>query len=119
MKAPGNEAQAKAIADANAALNNVDLPNYSELLAQICQQNEKLEKLVIQVEVKTVYGVDKIYPANQAAEILAKIAGTKTLNNTDCALAAALGFTVEEVVSDKLRGVYFPALQKAAGVVKL
>ena len=47
-----------------------------------------------QVTVKNVYGVDKIYPANDVAEIFAKIAGTKTLSNTDLLDMERLGFGI-------------------------
>lgn len=52
---------------------------------------------VIQVEVRTVYGVDKIYPVNEAAQILASIAGTKTLSAQTIEYANALGLEVVEV----------------------
>lgn len=51
---------------------------------------------VVQVEVKSVYGVNKIYPANEAAKILARIAGTKTLSTADLKNANALGLEVVE-----------------------
>lgn len=35
------------------------------------------------VEVKSVYGQDKIYPINNAAQALARIAGKKTLSLDD------------------------------------
>ena len=51
----------------------------------------------IQVEVKTVYGKDKIYPVNEAAQILASIAGTKTLSPQTIEYANAIGLKVVEV----------------------
>ena len=33
----------------------------------------------LEVTIKTVYGLPKVYPANKAAQALADIAGTKTL----------------------------------------
>ena len=33
----------------------------------------------LEVTIKTVYGLPKVYPANEAAQALADIAGTKTL----------------------------------------
>lgn len=60
---------------------------------------------IIEVEVKSVYGTDKIYPANTAAEILCKIAGTKTLSKFDLSLAAELGLIVKEINTAKLAGV--------------
>lgn len=65
----------------------------------------------IQVEVKTVYGVDKIYPVNEAAQILASIAGTKTLSAKTIEYANALGLEVAEVKRN------YGAISKLLGVV--
>lgn len=48
----------------------------------------------ITVIVRTVYGVDKIYPACPAAQAFADIAGTKTLSVRDIANIKKLGFAV-------------------------
>lgn len=56
----------------------------------------------LQVEVRKVYGVDMIYPANEAARILAALVGNKTLNNKQLELARALGHTIEEITPAKL-----------------
>lgn len=60
------------------------------------------EFFVCQVEVRNVYGNAMIYPANQAAELFAKLAGKKTLDRDDLKNIKALGFVVEEVASKKL-----------------
>jgi hypothetical protein len=52
---------------------------------------------VIQVQVKTVYGVDKIYPICEDAKTFASIAGTKTLSCRDVENIKNLGFRVELV----------------------
>jgi len=52
---------------------------------------------IIQVEVKNVYGKTMIYPVNEAAQILASIAGTKTLSVQNIEYACALGLEVSEV----------------------
>lgn len=44
-----------------------------------------------------VYGLVKCYPANAQAEVLAKIAGTKTLTPQALAGARALGLQVMEM----------------------
>ena len=49
----------------------------------------------VQVRVKSVYGEDKVYPANMAAITFAEIAGTKTLTAHTMQRIRALGFTVE------------------------
>jgi hypothetical protein len=54
----------------------------------------------VQIEVKKVYGVDKIYPINDAAKALARIAGTKTLSVSDLQNASTLGLEVVEVYSN-------------------
>lgn len=96
---PTNEAQVKAINDADACLNNVDLPNYSDLMKQVMAQNEALAKSVVLVEVKNVYGNETIYPANNAGRIFAAIAGKKTLNTSDMIRIRELGFTVEQAMN--------------------
>jgi hypothetical protein len=52
---------------------------------------------VIEIEVRTVYGNTTIYPVNKAANLLAEIAGTKTLTNKTLALAERMGFAIKEV----------------------
>jgi hypothetical protein len=46
----------------------------------------------IQVEVKSIYGQEKIYPLCLAGETFAEIAGTKTLTTETIALAKRLGY---------------------------
>jgi len=59
-------------------------------------------EMVAEVEVRSVYGNEMIYPANFAAERFAAIAGKKTLSRADLANIKALGFSVEEVAPRKL-----------------
>jgi hypothetical protein len=47
------------------------------------------------IEVKNVYGNETIYPVNDAAKVLAEIAGTKTLTRRTLKLAQQLGYVVE------------------------
>lgn len=56
----------------------------------------------IEVEVRAVYGAQKIYPANDAARTLAQLAGTETLNARTLELAKKLGHSVHEVVKPRL-----------------
>lgn len=60
------------------------------------------EALVVEVEVRNVYGKEMIYPANFAAEKFALLAGKKTLSRADLIVIGHLGFVVEEVASKKL-----------------
>lgn len=49
----------------------------------------------ITVEVKNVYGIETVYPACKAAELFARLAGTKTLTRHALRDIAALGYQVE------------------------
>lgn len=84
-----DSAIAEAIENADAYLNNVAIPSYSELVSS----------LVVKVEVRNVYGNATIYPANAAAERFAAIAGKKTLSNADLMNIQALGFFVKKIAA--------------------
>ena len=45
------------------------------------------------VNIKNVYGTETVYPANHTAELLARLAGTKTLTESTISLAKQLGYT--------------------------
>lgn len=77
-----NEAQIEALANANAFLNNAGLP--------------LIQERVVQVQVRSVYGNALIYPVNQAAQLIANIAGTRTLSRANLAAAQQLGFQIQE-----------------------
>ena len=62
------------------------------------------EKLVL-VEVRNVYGEDKIYPRNPQAKLFADIARTATLRPADIGRIKALGFEVVESYSTRLADV--------------
>ena len=47
------------------------------------------------IRVRSVYGTLTIYPANETASLIAKIAGTKTLTHQALVAAEKLGFSVE------------------------
>lgn len=47
------------------------------------------------IEIKTVYGNEAIYPANDTAQVFADLIGTKTLGRMKLALIQGLGYTVE------------------------
>jgi hypothetical protein len=51
--------------------------------------------MIAQIEVKEVYGNRTIYPVNEQARLLARIAGTKTLTHSTVILAKELGFHFE------------------------
>lgn len=57
---------------------------------------------VIEVTIKNVYGKATVYPANEAAEFLAAIAGTKTLSTAVLAYARRLGFDIKQVEAYQL-----------------
>lgn len=52
---------------------------------------------VIEIEVRSVYGNDLIYPVNDGAKALARIAGKKTLSISDLQNANSIGLEVVEV----------------------
>ena len=49
---------------------------------------------ILTVEIRNVYGENKVYPVNNQAQILAGIAGTKTLTARVLRLAQTMGFTI-------------------------
>lgn len=53
--------------------------------------------MVVQVEVRSVYGVKAIYPVNHEAKVFAQIAGTKTLTKAVISDIKLLGIAVEQV----------------------
>ena len=48
-----------------------------------------------QVTIKTIYGQDRVYPANDVAYSLAALLGSKTFTKEQLAKARELGFTFE------------------------
>jgi len=57
--------------------------------------------MAIQVNIKQVYGVERIYPVNDQAIILAQLTRKKTLDRADINLIKKLGYDVE-VVAEKI-----------------
>jgi hypothetical protein len=53
--------------------------------------------MIAQVQVKNIYGNDLIYPMNEQAKILAKIAGKVTLTPITVELAKQLGIKFEVI----------------------
>jgi hypothetical protein len=51
--------------------------------------------IIIQIELREIYGLTKAYPRNQPAEAIARIAGTKTLTKTVLVNTLALGCGIE------------------------
>ena len=49
----------------------------------------------IKIQIKTVYGVDKVYPACPTSAIFARMIGTKTLSDSALRDIAALGYNIE------------------------
>ena len=49
----------------------------------------------IEVEIKTAYGNERIYPVNEAGRKLARLVGSKTFARETVALAKELGFNFE------------------------
>ena len=55
-----------------------------------------MEKL--QYRIKSVYGIDRLYPANGTAASILKLTGKKTLEQRDLDIALELGFISEQVI---------------------
>ena len=49
----------------------------------------------ITVEIKNVYGVDRIYPVCDKAKAFTRLTGNKTLSDVDIATIKSLGFEIE------------------------
>jgi hypothetical protein len=54
-------------------------------------------KDLIQVQVKNVYGTDRIYPVNDTAKKVVDLLGRKTFHKEDVKKLKAIGFVIEEV----------------------
>ncbi len=52
---------------------------------------------VVEVNLKNVYGEVKAYPINEAAKLLADLAGTKTLTMAALKKIQALGYEIKAV----------------------
>ena len=55
----------------------------------------------IQVSIKQVYGVERIYPINDKAVFLTQLTNKKTLDSKDIELIKKLGYQIE-VINKKL-----------------
>jgi G:T-mismatch repair DNA endonuclease (very short patch repair protein) len=55
----------------------------------------------IQVKIKNVYGIERIYPVNQKAVWLTSLTRKKTLDRDEIELIKKLGYQVE-VVADQI-----------------
>jgi hypothetical protein len=55
--------------------------------------------IIIEVEVKTIYGKPLYYPKNHNAEMLAQIAGTNTLTPQTLKLATDMGMEVKASIT--------------------
>jgi hypothetical protein len=53
--------------------------------------------MIAQVTIKQVYGVNTVYPANDKAQLIARLAGTKTLTSETIETARALGFDFQVI----------------------
>jgi len=63
--------------------------------------NNKGKTMAIQINIKQVYGVERIYPVNDQAIILTQLTKKKTLDRADINLIKKLGYDVE-VVAEKI-----------------
>lgn len=52
---------------------------------------------IVEVIVKSVYGEEKVYPANETAQTFCDIAGTKTMTHALLCKVEKLGYTINDV----------------------
>lgn len=97
--------QSEAIDAANNCLTMAGLPTINVMLGMQASAVQKAIRPVVLVEIKSVYGALKAYPANEAAELLAQIAGTKTLANVTLALAERMGFSIVQKQPNQLKEI--------------
>ena len=57
--------------------------------------------MTVQVNIKQVYGVERIYPINDKAIFLTQLTNKKTLDSKDIELIKKLGYKIE-VINKKL-----------------
>lgn len=57
---------------------------------------------LLEVCIKNVYGVERIYPMNATAEEVCRLIGRKTLNRNDLEILKRLGYEIKQVESTKL-----------------
>lgn len=53
--------------------------------------------VIVQIQIRNVYGEEKAYPVNYHAQCIARIAGTKTLTRVSLFNVLAMGCTIEEL----------------------
>lgn len=53
--------------------------------------------MIVQIQIRSVYGVKLIYPHNHAAKVFASIAGTKTLTKAVLDDIRLLGYEIHHV----------------------
>ena len=58
--------------------------------------------MIVEIEVKNVYGILTVYPVNETAKVFAEIANTKTLTHTTLCHIEKLGYEINEVVTPKI-----------------
>lgn len=51
----------------------------------------------LQIKIKSVYGVERIYPVNETAIKFGRLVGTKTFTQDQLGLIKDLGYEIEQV----------------------
>jgi hypothetical protein len=57
----------------------------------------------LKISIKTVYGKDLIYPADETAEMLVSLTGKKTFDKRDLVTIQNLGYEIEQVSAYELK----------------
>lgn len=58
--------------------------------------------MIIQVEIKTVYGKEMIYPLCETGELICKMVGTKTFTREMVELCKKLGYEFQVITQNTL-----------------
>lgn len=61
--------------------------------------------MTIQIKIKSVYGNQLIYPANDTAEKFTTLLGKKTFTQTELEIIKSLGFHIEQVNAYPIGGL--------------
>ncbi len=56
----------------------------------------------IEISVKNVYGVERIFPANDEAKKFCALIGRKTFDNNHLDIIRSLGYSIEQVTENKI-----------------
>jgi hypothetical protein len=65
------------------------------LESYVSKKNRRESKMQITVEIKNVYGVERIYAVCNNAKLITKLKQSKTLSKEDISILKELGYTIQ------------------------